>query len=283
VAADTVFRGDGLTRVLPGISTEIVGPSLSRIFNGGGKRWSKLKHVVEPRFAYAYLGEFDDQERIPRFDEIDSLNAANLGRISLINRLLAKPTDESKGGSREILSLELFRLYSFDDERPLQRSQDRLQSRQAGPPTLLLRYNPSAKTNLRQEVEFNTLFGRIESTSTSGSLAVGPHSFGLRWTTRTTPDSGVTRTNQVRLSGDAALVPGKLRWISSVNFDVNESFLQLQRHILEYTASCYSMRFEFGEYRSLGDERKDREFRFSLSLKNVGTFLDFGGGEHESL
>jgi hypothetical protein len=28
---------------------------------------------------------------------------------------------------------------------------------------------------------------------------------------------------------------------------------------------------------------KDREFRFSLSLKNVGTFLDFGGGEHEDL
>jgi LPS-assembly protein len=279
----TVCRGEGITRFLPGLSTEVVGPSLSRVYEGGGKRWSKFKHVIEPRFAYTYLGEYDDRERVPRFDEIDQINAANLGRVSLINRLLAKPGDESKGGGREILSLELFQFYSFDDDEPLQRSQDGLETSQAGPPTLLLRFNPSARTNLRQEVEFNSLFGRIESTSTSGSFGAGPHLFGLRWTTRTNPDDGVTRTNQIRLSNEIQVIRDRLRWSSSINFDVNESFLQLQRHIFEYTGSCYAMRFEYGEFESRNDERKDREFRFSLSLKNVGTFLDFSGGEHESL
>ena len=105
-----------LTRVLPGVSTEVVGPSLSRIYEGGGKHFGKFKHVIEPRFAYAYLGEYDDRDRVPRFDEIDVINAANLGRVSLINRVLAKPADESRGSGREILSLELFQLYSFDDE-----------------------------------------------------------------------------------------------------------------------------------------------------------------------
>jgi LPS-assembly protein len=279
----SVFRGEGLTRFLPGYSAEVVGPSLSRIYEGGGKHWAKLKHVVEPRFAYAYLGEYDDRDRVPRFDEIDTLNAANFGRVSLINRLLAKPADESKGGGREILSLELFRLYSFDREQPLQQSRDGLQSRQAGPPTLLLRFNPSARTNLRQEVEYNSLFGRIESTSTSGSLGLGPHLFGLRWTTRTNPDDGATRANQLRVSSDVLLIPDRLRWTASVNFDANEAFLQLQRHIFEYTGSCYSVRVEYGEFSSLNDKEKDREFRFSLSLKNVGTFLDFSGGEHEDL
>ncbi|HVR28685.1 MAG TPA: LPS assembly protein LptD [Thermoanaerobaculia bacterium] len=281
--ATSVFRGESLTRVLPGVSTEVVGPSLSRIYEGSGKRWSRFKHVIEPRLAYAYLGEYDDRARIPRFDEIDVLNAANLGRVSLVNRLLAKPADESRGGGREILSLELFRLYSFDDDQPLQLSRDGTQSRQSGPPTLLLRYNPSRRTNLRQEVQFNSLFGRIQSTSTAGSLGLGPHLFGLRWTTRTNPDDGVTRANQIRVSSDVELVPRKLRWTSSVNFDANEAFLQLQRHIFEYTGSCYAVRFEFGEFRSRSDQRRDREFRFSLSLKNVGTFLDFSGGEHEGL
>jgi LPS-assembly protein len=281
--APSVFRGEGLTRILPGFSSEVVGPSMSRIYEGGGKRWTRFKHVVEPRFAYAYQGDYDDRQRIPRFDEIDTLNAANFGRVSLINRLLAKPVDETKGGGREILSLELFRLYSFDEEEPLQLSLDRTQSRQAGPPTLLLRFNPSANTNLRQEIEYNTIFSLIESTSTSGSLGLGPHLFGLRWTTRTNPDDGSTRANQLRVSGDILLVPDKLRWSSSVNFDADESFLQLQRHIFEYTGSCYTLRLEYGEFRSQSDQKSDREFRFSLSLKNVGTFLDFTGGEHEDL
>jgi LPS-assembly protein len=283
VDATNAFRGESLSRFLPGVSTEIVGPSLSRIYEGGGKRYSRFKHVVEPRFAYAYLGEYDDRERVPRFDEIDSVNAANLGRVSLINRLLAKPAEESRGGGREILSLELFQDYSFENDEPLQRGRLSEETSQAGPPTLLLRFNPGNRTNLRQEVEYSTLHGGIESTSTSGSFGLGPHAFGLRWTTRMDPEANETRTNQVRVSTDLSLLPEKLRLTSSVNFDADESFVQLQRHILEYTGSCYTMRFEFGEYSSRVDVEKDREFRFSLSLKNVGTFLDFGGGEHEDL
>jgi LPS-assembly protein len=280
---DSVFRGETLTRVLPGGSAEVVGPSFSRIFDTGGKHYAKFKHVIEPRFAYAYLGEYDDRERVARFDEIDVINAANFGRISLINRLLAKPADASRGSGREILSLELFRLYSFDDENPLQFSRDGTMSSQAGPPTLLLRFNPSQRTNLRQEIEYNSLFGRIESTATSGSVGIGPHLFGVRWTTRTNAEDGTTRANQLRVSTDVLLVPDRLRWTASANLDANDGFLQLQRHIFEYTGSCYSVRFEYGEFSSQNDVEKDREFRFSLSLKNVGTFLDFSGGEHEDL
>jgi hypothetical protein len=279
----TVFRGDTLTRVLPGGSAEVVGPSFSRIFNGGGEHYAKFKHVIEPRFAYAYLSEYDDRDRVARFDEIDVVNAANFGRVSLINRLLAKPADESRGSGREILSLELFRLYSFDDENPLQFSRDGTISSQAGPPSLLLRFNPSQRTNLRQEVAYNSLFGRIEATATSGSVGVGPHLFGVRWTTRVNAEDGMTRANQLRVSSDVQLVPDRLRWTASANLDANDGFLQLQRHIFEYTGSCYSFRLEYGEFSSQNDVQKDREFRFSLSLKNVGTFLDFSGGEHEDL
>ncbi len=279
----TVFRGEGLTRVLPGVSTEVVGPSLSRIYEGGGEHFGKFKHVIEPRFAYAYLGKYEDRDRVARFDEIDVVNAANVGRVSLINRVLAKPADASRGSGREILSLELFQFYSFDDEEPLQFSRDGTMSSQSGPPSLLLRFNPSQRTNLRQEVAYNTLFSRIESTSTSGSLGIGPHLFGVRWTTRVNPEDGVTRANQVRASSAVQLVPDRLRWTASANIDATDGFLQLQRHMVEYFGSCYSLLLEYGEFSSQNDQQKDREFRFSLTLKNVGTFLDFSGGEHEDL
>jgi LPS-assembly protein len=278
----SVFRGDSLMRVLPGVSTEVVGPSLSRIY-GGGKHFTKFKHVIEPRFAYTYLGNYDDADRVPRFDEIDVINAANLGRVSLINRLLAKSNDKSRSSGREILSLEVFRLYSFDQDVPLQFSRDRSMTQKAGPPSLLLRFNPSPRTNLQQEVQYNSLFGRIEATSTSGSLGIGPDSFGLRWTTRVTPEDGVTRANQIRASADVQVVPHRLRWQASANIDATQGFLQLQRHIFEYTGSCYTVRLEYGEFSPRTDQKRDKEFRFSLSLKNVGTFLDFSGGEHEDL
>ena len=105
----------------------------------------------------------------------------------------------------------------------------------------------------------------------------------MRWTTRVNPDDGVTRANQVRASSDVQLVPDRLRWTASANIDATDGFLQLQRHIVEYIGSCYSVLLEYGEFSSQNDEQKDREFRFSLTLKNVGTFLDFSGGEHEDL
>jgi len=113
---------------------------------------------------------------------------------------------------------------------------------------------------------------------------VGPHRFGLRWTTRHLPDTGSTRTNQYRLTTAIQLVPRRLRLSSSVNLDGLENFLQSQRHILDWTGSCFGMRFEFSEFDTLSGFREpEREFRFSLSLKNVGTFIDLTGGEHQSL
>ena len=281
--SDSVFRSESLSRITPSISGEAVGPSFSRIFDLNGKTWSKLKHIMEPRFNYAFVDEFDEEDRIPRFDELDSIRGANIGRMAFINRLLAKPAGEGGGGSREIMSVEIFRLYSFDDDRFLQRSSDGEKQSHFGPPTLLFRYNPTRQTTFRNALRFNTLFGRIESSATSGSFEAGPHRFGVRWTARIRPDDGMTRTNQFRVSSDLILIPRRLRLISSVNFDANDSLVQLQRHILEYNANCWGVRLEFGEFKRRGGQQTDREFRFSINLKNVGTFLDLTGGESSSL
>lgn len=73
----------------------MVGPSFSRIFETGGKSFSKFKHVIEPRWSYSYLGAFDEQDRVAQFDEIDLLIPSNIAEIALINRVLARPADES--------------------------------------------------------------------------------------------------------------------------------------------------------------------------------------------
>ncbi|MEO6323805.1 MAG: LPS assembly protein LptD, partial [Thermoanaerobaculia bacterium] len=89
---------------------EMTGPSFSRVFESGFGPFTKVKHVIEPRFDYDYLPAPNDASRTPLFDEVDTIFGAHTLRYALVQRLLGK---EKTGSAREIASLEVSRLYSF--------------------------------------------------------------------------------------------------------------------------------------------------------------------------
>lgn len=280
----SAFAGDSLTRTVPFGAAEIIGPSFSRIYEGS--EGGKLKHVVEPRWTYTFLDEFEDEDLVPLFDEVDNLRSTNVGRFALINRFLAKPAGEG-ASAREVLSLELAQSFSFDDQQPLQRgfvpvedpTGEILQqqvSRKAGPLTGLLRYNPRPGVSLKTEVAYNTLFDEVERTSVSGSYGKGGNSLTLSWFTRTRPDVGESTQNQVRLGGVADILPGKFRFRGQVNYDFEQGLLQQQRYIFDYTGQCCSISFEVRDFQS--GVIRDTDYRLAVTLKNVGTFLDLTGG-----
>lgn len=272
--AQDPFTGNTLTRTIPFGSAEIVGPSFSRIFGAGGNG-AKYKHVIEPRFTYTFLDRFADPERVPLFDEVDTVNATNVGRFSLVNRLLAKPAGDG-GSAREVLLFQLSQDMSFDSSRPLQRSRDGSLTSSRGPLSALLRFNPSEGTSLKTEVSYNTLFKEIESTSLTGSYNVGGNYVGLTWFTRRQAEQGQTVSNQVRLSAGVNVLPGKLRIEGQINYDFELQLLQQQRYIIDYLSQCYGLRFEIRDFQSGTFHTTD--YRIAFSLKNVGTFLDLTGG-----
>ena len=56
-----------------------------------------------------------------------------------------------------------------------------------------------------------------------------------------------------------------------------------QRHFFEFKAQCYSLTLELRESNFRNNrfpdlDLSDRDFRFSFTLKNVGTFIDLSGG-----
>lgn len=269
----TEFAGESLSRALPFANAQIVGPSFSRIFDKKILGFGRFKHVIEPRIVYNYFGDFDEQRQIPLFDEVDPVRTANTSRAVLANRLLAKPAD-GKGSAREVLLFELSRSYSFDEERPLQGSL--ANGTTDGPIEALLRVTPSARTFLKLEANYSTLFSGLDSTSLSGNLSLGGNNYvGLTWFTNYAPQTGETVNDQVRLTGSVAVLPNKLQFETQINFDVNSSFLQQQTYVLSWTDQCYGLRLEMRDFRSeIGPRFRDKDFRFSLSLKNVGTFLD---------
>jgi LPS-assembly protein len=280
---ENTFTGNTLTRTLPFGGAEVIGPSFSRIFDAGLGPFGKLKHILEPRFAWSYVGAFDRQDEVPIFDEIDPLSARglNLGRISLINRVLAKPKDPAKGGgAREILSLELSRSYSFDASQPLEQGLG--QHSALGPLRASLRSYPTPAFGLRFDADYSVLFEQLTGMQVSGNFALGRQRFDLTWTPRWQDTTGKVLSNQGTFG--ATLSPfrsGHLNLSSYVTYDFEKNLLRDQRHLITWIGSCYALHLELHESAIANLRRRD--WLFSVDLKNVGTFIDLNGGETTGL
>jgi len=274
------FSGESLTRTFGSATLEVVGPAFSRIFNKGLGRFAKIKHVIEPRFDFNFVSDFDDQLFVPVFDEVDNFLSRQDVVFSFNHRLIAKPAadeedDPSAGGAFEIASFSLAQGYSFDDDRPLQFGRrDRDRKSQASPIFASLRLNPSQRTSLKLDAAYNTLFGRFESASLSGRLALGKHNeLGAAWFTRFNAETGAEQRNQAQLFGSFALLPERLFLDGAFRFDLRleETLEQILR--LRYNGSCYGLQLEWRESNFANVDQSD--VRFLLTLKHVGTFLDF--------
>ena len=276
------FTGDNIDRLLPFGGAEVIGPSFSRIVDRRIGPFAKLKHIVEPRFAWSYYGKYDDQGRVPIFDEVDPLQAGglNVGRVALINRVLAKPSDPTRGGSREIFSLEISRGYSFDADQPLESGLG--EQSKLGPLRTTLRAYPTSAFGLRLDADYSLLFSQLTGVQASGNFVFGRQRFDFTWTPRWQATTGEVLTNQGTFGTTLSPIRGgHLNLSSYVTYDFDKSLLRDQRHLITWLGSCYALHLELHES-TIANERR-RDYVFSVDLKNVGTFIDLNGGETEGL
>jgi LPS-assembly protein len=294
------FTGEGLTRSGPFAGAGLIGPSFARIFTpkegdapagGGGessgaaegeaegeakKGFGKYLHVIEPRFVYRWQDAYEDQRLVPRFDSVDGFASGNVGTISLINRLKAKPRDErAGGGSRDVATLEISRSYSFDEDEPLEGA-GAAGNNQFGPYLASLRVNPSRALILEARATYSGLFSRLTSTSLSTDLRLDRGRLGVRWNTNVAGPTGETLSDQYRFSGGLEVVPGRLLLQAWVDYDAERSMLQEHRYFLDYNSQCWSVHLEYRDY-SPGTDLRERDYRLSFTLKNVGSFIDLTG------
>ena len=277
VPSTQVYCDQSLTRTYPTGEADVVGPSFSKIFDSPGGRFSKFKHVVEPRWTYSYVGQFDQQDQVLRFDQIDSLSSSQLGTFALINRVLAKPTDENEGGAFEIASFQLSQSYSFDSNQPLQRSRDGKLTSTEGPIVAQLRYNPSKIIDVQAKANWSTLFKGLQSTSLSLSAEGTRAGVDVTWYTNFDPELGATRSDQARLGFKLDVVPNRLQLSGQVNYDILNHYILQDNFAVTYTSQCWGIVLMAREQTTSAYVTKD--YRFLLNLKNVGTFLDLGTGQ----
>jgi LPS-assembly protein len=196
------FAGEPISRIYALGAVDIVGPSLSRVFKGGFGAYSKIKHLIEPRFEYRYLTTTTDVTRIPIFDEVDATpQDANLVNFVLANRLLGRARDGV--GTRELGSLELSQAYSFD--APLNFG-DGIHQSQLGPLGMALRLTPTQGTGFDARLSYDLLFKNLRSTSLAASLMRPLGMLNLTWYESYNARTGDRFSSQMR-----SLVPDRLR------------------------------------------------------------------------
>jgi len=261
---------EGLDRSYLSAGVDVVGPSVSRVFNRPLGPYSRFKHLIEPRIEYNFVSDVEEQDRVPRFDEVDSVLVINRVRVTLANRLFAR---SRKGvGASEIASFELFQDYSFD--QPLNRG-DGVRTSQYGPLGAALRLAPRPGTTVDARASWDTLFDSLQSTSLSAGWYRDGPSLNLTWYQSFQPSTGERVSSQARTVLGWRKSGFPLQASLHLSYDIEKSELQQQQLRLHYEGSCWGISAEYRDLR-IG-AFPSRDYQIVISLKGVGSLPEIKG------
>jgi LPS-assembly protein len=290
-------------------SFELRPPALSKIFDRPLLN-HKFKHVIEPRVVYRYVTGIDNFQNILRFDETDIMSDTNEVEYALVNRLYTKrvngnceaaaDADKSKcesGPSREIVSWEVAQEYFIDPtfggalidgRRNVFTSTVEFtgiafltEPRRFSPVISRLRVKAAANADIDWQLDYDPKEGRINASTALASYRFykdfyigGAHAFlqAPGEVVTTTSIAGPTKFNQYRILAQYG-APNRrgFNMAGSVGFDAYLNSVQYSAFQTTYNWDCCGFTFELRRF-ALGSVRNENQFRFALTLANVGTF-----------
>ncbi len=264
---------------------EIVGPSFSRIFNEHIGSFTRFKHVIEPRIRYIYTTHVTDQDRVIRFDTVDTPFlpiVPNSVEYSLTQRLIGKEKED--GSAREVLSFSLRQSASLS--KPFTTATGGNLPGTSVPPgenkftPLLasLHVNPYQSLTLDASATFGNVSHQIDQASLSANLVgTGKYSdkyLSFSWFSSFTQPGQPAGTNssQIRLNTGSSLLRDKIRADAQLNFDAKQGIFLEQRYLVGANASCYGLAVEYRRYLVYDPlPRPTSSYGIAVTLKNVGT------------
>jgi LPS-assembly protein len=198
--------------------------------------------------------------------------------------------------SREVLSWEIAQKYFFDptfDDALVPGRRNVLTTtaeftgiafltdpRRFSPVISRLRAYPGRATEVEWKLDYDTKKGFINASTTlvtyrfADFFVAGSHAYlnvpGEIFGSTTV--AGPAKFNQLRwLVGYGHPNKRGISAAANVGFDINSGFLQYSAFQTSYNWDCCGVSFEYRRF-ALGSVRNENQFRFSLSLTNVGTF-----------
>jgi LPS-assembly protein len=279
-------RPVAITRPLAEIGGDIVGPTVSRVFNTPKNGYAeKFQHKIQPRVSVQWFSAFDRFNEVIKNDPgVDSLVGGNatltysLDNIVLAKRLLGG------GTSRATQILRVGVSQSYYTEASAGAFDTQYQTPTAGkfsPVQINATMSPTDSTSGRFQMYLDSK--TLQAQSYSASIdARGPRGFlQAGWSKRQylpgVPGFDNPLSASHFLNGTASLhsSSGRVGGAFGFNVDLREkSFLQ-HRYSVFYNAQCCGLSVDY-QVMSLSHIRpeikSDRRFNFSFTLAGIGSF-----------
>jgi LPS-assembly protein len=265
---------------------EMIGPSFSRIFNRSLGGFTRFKHVIEPRVRYIYTSNVSDQDRVIRFDTVDSPFlpiVRDSVEYSLTQRLIGREAGPN-ASPREVLSFSLRQTVSLSKPFTsgtggnLPGSSTLLDLDQKFTPLVAsLHVNPYQSITLDASTTFGNVSHQLDQTSLSANLiGTGTHAdkyLSFTWfASYQQPGQTFDGSSQLRLNTGTALLRDKIRSDVQLNYDAKRGRFLEQRYLVGGNASCYGLALEYRQFLVYTPfEKKDWNINLAVTLKNVGT------------
>lgn len=281
---------DNVNRFYAQGQVEVVGPSFSRVYNHPIGGFARFKHVIEPRVRYIYTSDVTNQDKIIRFDTVDTPllpTVRDSVEYSLTQRLLGKEQpakgSTTSGSAREVMSFSLRQTVSLS--KPFTNGTSgalpglpTTTNSKFTPLVATLRVNPYQAITVDANATFGNTSHQIDQTSLSANLiGTGKNAdkyLGLTWfATFRSPQGSTTGSSQWRINVGSFIIPDRLRADVLLNFDATQHQFLEQRYIVGWTGSCYGISLAPRRYLTYGPRGIENNwaFDFAVSLKNVGS------------
>ena len=281
VATGQPTNEESLSRFYGQGQVEVVGPSFSRIFNRTIGNFTKFKHVIEPRARYVYTTNVEEQNRIIRFDTVDSPFlpiVQDTVEYSLTQRFIGKEAGES-GNAREVASFSLRQSVALSDPFPSAFGQPVNGDHRYTPLTATLRVNPYQSITLDANATYGNISHQLDQLSFSANLVgTGEQSdkyLSVTWfeTLKNPQLPGFDGASNFRIRTGSALVGDRVRADVELNYDAKEQKFLEQRYLAGWTGSCYGIALEYRQYEVVipGLRNNNASLGIAITLKNVGT------------
>jgi lipopolysaccharide assembly outer membrane protein LptD (OstA) len=282
-----VATAEALRRFYAQGQVEVIGPSFSRVYNRELGNFGKFKHVIEPRVRYIYTTNVNDQDRVIRFDTVDSPFlpiVRDSVEYSITQRLIAKEKGPN-GSAREVLSFSLLQTVSLS--KPFTNATGGSVPGSSIPPGVdnkftplvaSLHVNPYQSFTVDASSTFSNVSHQLNQTSLSANvIGTGKNTdkyMSFTWfaSFQQPGQTADATSSQIRLNTGSSLLRDKIRADVQLNFDAkNGQFLE-QRYLIGGTASCYGIAVEYRRYLVYDPSPKPTtSYGVAITLKNVGT------------
>jgi LPS-assembly protein len=275
--------GRDLDRFVREFSVDLILPSLSRTFEKKTFLGDKLKHVIEPRASFRYVGGVENFNRFIHFDQTDLVTNTKEAEISIVNRLYAKRGDEVN----EILTWELFQRRYFDPtfggaliegQRNVFLSTIELtpfafldKVRGVSPVVSVLRASPKPGFGFEWQADYDFGRGGVTDSGFTADARFGKYFFSaghnlVRGNPNLTPPA-----NQFR-GGAGWGNENRRGWnlgFSAV-YDYRQGVMQFATTQVNYNTDCCGFTVQFRRFSWVG--RNENQFQVAFSVANLGSF-----------